>query len=261
MTGSFLGSIAALLFLLLFQCAGILISFCAMKEKSYFLKLLCGSVIGSAALQWIPIFFSFLLGFTLAANFLGLLSFLAIVLIIVARGENKEKVKAIFVCDTAVDKKKVAFLVVTFFVFTGLLLHSFREIDGSIHSSQCTYGDMSMHLGFITSIAEQGVFPPEYSILSGVKLAYPFLSDSISSSLYLFGAPLRFAYILPMLLAAIQVFGGALLFFRLWLQDRAKIILAYVFFSLTAVLDFSTFLVKSILFRRYLQRFITHPLI
>lgn len=80
------------------------------------------------------------------------------------------------------------------------------NIDGSLHTGQATYGDMNMHIGFITSIAKQHIFPPEYSIYPGVKLSYPFLSDSISSSLYILGASLRAAYIIPMLVAVMQVF-------------------------------------------------------
>lgn len=87
--------------------------------------------------------------------------------------------------------------------------HTLSAGEGlSLHSGQSTYGDMNMHLGFITSIAKQQIFPPEYSILPGTKLAYPFLSDSISSSLYLFGTSLRVAYLVPMYAALAQVFFG-----------------------------------------------------
>lgn len=101
---------------------------------------------------------------------------------------------------------------------------------------------MSMHLGFITSIAEQGAFPPMYSILPGVKLSYPFLSDSISSSLYLLGAPLQLAYFLPMLFAAAQVFFGAWLFLSRFLRGRAKAALAMALFFLNGGFGVAYFL-------------------
>lgn len=82
-----------------------------------------------------------------------------------------------------------------FFCF--LVWHSFRWEGGAVYSSQATYGDMSMHLSFLTSLANQGDFPPDYSLLPGTRLSYPFLSDSISASLYQLGAPLWFAYQLP----------------------------------------------------------------
>lgn len=94
--------------------------------------------------------------------------------------------------------------------------------DGELHTGQCTYGDMNMHLGFITSLARQGAFPPDYSILPGVRLSYPFLSDSISSSLYLLGASLRTAYILPMVFAMAQIFGAIYLFALTFTQTHKK---------------------------------------
>ena len=66
-----------------------------------------------------------------------------------------------------------------------------------MYSSQATYGDMSMHLSFITSLARQGDFPPDYSLLPGHPLCYPFLGDSVSASLLLCGAPLTFSYACP----------------------------------------------------------------
>ena len=67
-------------------------------------------------------------------------------------------------------------------------------------------------------------------ILPGVKLAYPFLCDSISSSVYVFGASLRVAYILPMLLAILQVFLGAYCLGKAVLKDKAKACLGWVLF-------------------------------
>ena len=80
-------------------------------------------------------------------------------------------------------------MAVTFCYFAYCLMtHTIPAADnGSFHTGQSTYGDMNMHLGFITSIANQKRFPPEYSIYPGVRLAYPFLCDSISSSLYIWG--------------------------------------------------------------------------
>ena len=46
--------------------------------------------------------------------------------------------------------------------------------NGGYASGQCTFGDLQMHLGFITSIAEQGKFPPNYVFLSGTTMNYPF---------------------------------------------------------------------------------------
>lgn len=116
--------------------------------------------------------------------------------------------------------------------------------DGSLHTGQATYSDMNMHIGFITSIAKQHTFPPEYSIYPGVKLAYPFLSDSISSSLYLLGASLRVAYIIPMLVAVMQVFGGFYCFIKFWFKKGSVAFVAFILFFYDGGFGFIHFLNK-----------------
>ena len=99
-----------------------------------------------------------------------------------------------------------------------------------------------MHLSFITSLARQGEFPPEYSILPGIRLAYPFLGDSVSASLYLVGAPLNLAYALPMWFAMGQVIFGFLLFAARLLGSWNKGLLAWTLFFFNGGLGFVYFL-------------------
>ncbi|WP_418963653.1 hypothetical protein [Butyribacter intestini] len=101
-----------------------------------------------------------------------------------------------------------------------------------------------MHIGFITSIAKQHTFPPEYSIYPGIKLAYPFLSDSISSSLYLLGASLRVAYIIPMLVAVMQVFCGFYCFIKFWFKKGSVAFIAFILFFYDGGFGFIHFLNK-----------------
>lgn len=113
--------------------------------------------------------------------------------------------------------------------------------DGSMHTGQSTYGDMNMHFSFITSIANQQTFPPEYSLLPGHKLSYPFLCDSVSSSLYLMGASLRLAYVLPMLGAILQVFMGFYCLIKYWLGRSATALIAWILFFWNGGLGFVYF--------------------
>ena len=101
---------------------------------------------------------------------------------------------------------------------------------------------MSMHLSFLTSLANQGDFPPDYSLLPGTRLSYPFLSDSISASLYQLGAPLWFAYQLPMWAAGAQVLFGLYAFFSAMTESRAQAALAWVFFAFNGGFGFFYFL-------------------
>lgn len=100
---------------------------------------------------------------------------------------------------------------------------------------------MNMHFSFITSIANQQTFPPEYSLLPGHKLSYPFLCDSVSSSLYLMGASLRLAYVLPMLGAILQVFMGFYCLIKYWLGRSATALIAWILFFWNGGLGFVYF--------------------
>ena len=205
--------------------------------------MILGSAAGSVLLMWLPSLWAFLFSFSITAHVLALISLLLLTVgaVFLKRpkllpndfpGKHKAFCRA---------ERTLLLPLGLWLLFVFLVLHSFRYQNGEIWSSQCTYGDMSMHLGFITSIAEQKTFPPMYSILPGVKLSYPFLSDSISSSLYLLGAPLRFAYVLPMLFAGAQVFFGAHLFWQRWLRDKAKTALAEILFFLNGGFGFAYF--------------------
>jgi hypothetical protein len=120
-----------------------------------------------------------------------------------------------------------------------------RPVDGALHTSQSGFGDMSIHLGIITSLARQGTFPPEYSILPGIKMGYPFLCDSISASLYLLGAPLRLAYALPMAVAMFLCFLGYYLLILQWFYSRRKAALAFWLFFLGGGFGFAYFFDQS----------------
>ena len=117
-----------------------------------------------------------------------------------------------------------------------------------------------MHLGFITSIAKQKTFPPEYSILPCTKLAYPFLSDSISSSVYIWGTSLRTAYLLPMFFALIQVFSGVYLLAKKIMRYfggsiRGKSFLAIALFFFNGGLGFYYFMNKGLFSENFTRIF------
>lgn len=90
-----------------------------------------------------------------------------------------------------------------------------------------------MHLSFITSISVQKTFPPNYSLLPGTPLGYPFLCDSVSSTFYTLGASLRIAAMLPALYAFLVVVLGVYCFFDEWFKTHASPCLRHIF-SLSA---------------------------
>lgn len=204
--GSAFGNILGTLYFLLFQCVGFL------YIKRIFLK---GTSVPSADRQCIRLCsvavdscsVCLLLRFSMTAHIMALL-FVVICLVLLYVFYHP----ATAVSSTAPDKdyrqllrRNYAFLLLaggTFVLFCILLsTHTILPKNDGLHVGQCTYGDLQMHLGIITSIANQQTFPPYYSISPWDRLCYPFLCDSISSSIYLFGASLRYAYMLPMYFA------------------------------------------------------------
>ena len=225
---------------LAFQLCGLLLARRLLRRESGGARLLFGSVLGSVLLQWCPIPFSFFLGFTVTSNLcgLGLACGLAVLsFVFCKKGERVPLGLSAFV-----RRKFLWVVLLATLFFCWLVLHSFRYEDGRVFSSQATFGDMSMHLSFITSIAKQGTFPPMYSLLPECLLAYPFLSDSISSSLLLFGAPLRWAYFLPMAFAGVQVFFGLYLFVSRLTNSAKKAAFAWLFFFCNGGFGFLYFL-------------------
>ncbi len=216
---------------LFWQLFGLLIAARAFRSLGDFERLQLGSVCGSAAAIWAPVPFSFLFGFSIASHFcaaaLGVTAsvFLLKGIAFPSRHELKAEWR---------EQRAFLCLLIPFMALCVILLcsHTLQERNGAIYTGQSGWGDMPMHLGFITSIAAQGTFPPEYSILPGERLCYPFFCDSVSSSLYLLGTPLRWAYMIPAFFAFMQVFSGFYLLARSMLRRLSSALLAFVFFFL-----------------------------
>lgn len=223
---------------------GILLADIMFDKKRPLLKFWAGLVVGTVLLMWSNVPFSFIFGFTIVSHVLGLLSSIAIyALLFFFKSKRSEDfhIKSYISFFKSrwfvpLEKSEKSFLIIIsglmVYSLICLLNHTIYEFEGAIWTGQCTYGDMNMHLGFITSIATQGKFPPEYSILPGMKLNYPFLCDSVSSSLYLFGSSLRTAYILPMLVAFFSVFAGFWFTAASILRKTRKTIVAFMLFFL-----------------------------
>ena len=172
-----------------------------------------GGVIGLVLLMWSHVPFSFLFGFGVLSHSLGLTLVLMGTVIFYAMKRKHLSRRSGFPHKLYKPDKEEIFMfaavaVMSIYCILCLYNHTLQEIDSAYYTGQCTYGDMNFHLGIITSIKEQGTFPPEYNIFPGQRLDYYFLSNSISSSLYLFGCSLKAAYMLPMIFAFIFTFAG-----------------------------------------------------
>lgn len=252
MFGSILGNVAGISYFLAFQILGILLALYLFHKEKLCLTVLFGSAIGSFALHWLPTLYAFFLNFTVKAHVFAFLTFVVIVWGVSILAKNRTLLngrKIQFHIREVFLENPVLILLLPLFIYVVVVLlrSTIPYIDGAMHSGQSTYGDMNMHLGFITSIARQKTFPPEYSILPGTRLAYPFLSDSISSSIYIWGTSLRIAYLLPMFFALLQVFFGVYTLAKKIIQSyggsyRGKSFLAVALFFFNGGIGFIYFL-------------------
>lgn len=248
--GSVTGNIIGTLYFLLFQCAGFFYIKRFFSKKGLPFCLLTGSVFGSVLLQWLPAVFAFFFGFSITAHIAALILLMAGLLLLYLFYRPVKMVGT----DFPVHRKDLrqllrensAFLLIagiTFVLFCTLLsTHTILPKEDGLHVGQCTYGDLQMHLGIITSLADQQIFPPHYSISPADKLCYPFLCDCISSSIYLFGASLRYAYMLPMYFAFLQVILGFYAIADSMFHDHAKSLAAWVLFFYNGGLGFLYFI-------------------
>lgn len=220
------------LWFLMWQFVGAFLALRLFPSMERLGKLTLGSVCGSVLAIWAPIPFSFVFGFSSLSHLIAAVFGLA--LLVILRPRFSENISEIISSEWKTHRSFLLFLFFPFFALCVYLLltHTLRDIGGALYTGQCTFGDMAMHLGFITSIAQQGIFPPEYSILPGERLCYPFLCDSVSSSLYLLGTPLRAAYLIPALFALAQVFCGFYLLAESVCHRRSAALLSFVLFFL-----------------------------
>lgn len=253
MAGSLGGNLLGTGYFILFQLAGIIIAYVLFQKEKTGFCVLMGSVTGSFLLQWLPALVAFLWGFTVISHVVAAVLLLVIVtaVIIVKRkiglpaAGTKEKPRETRQKNIekeawgkrflqSVKNHPVIFVMAAIYCYMVKVLwhHTLTLSEGAFLTGQATYGDMNMHLGFVTSIANQGFFPPEYSLLPGTQLSYPFLSDTISSSIYLMGASLKWSYLLPMFVAILQVFVGMYALAWYLLEKKGRCLLAFLFFFL-----------------------------
>ncbi|MGI6160594.1 MAG: hypothetical protein ACOYJD_01040 [Christensenellales bacterium] len=230
-------NLLAVLYAALFFASGQVVSRHVFHASSPAIRLWLGGAAGLLMLIWLPALFSFLLGFTLLAQLIAAAVAAALLAILYP--------KTGFHLSLDFKRLKLPLILCALLTaFCAFLLHTHTLLErgGALYCGQSTYGDMPLHLGFITSISTQGFFPPVYSILPGTAVGYPFLSDSVSSTFLTLGATLKTAYILPMIWALFVVFAGAWAMLSAWLKNRRATIIAYVLFFLGSGFGFIYFL-------------------
>lgn len=231
-----------IIYYILFLILGFLYSKYIFNKNIYF-HIWMGGVIGNIILMVGIIIPAFIFGFTILCHIvLLIISLIPLLILIKKRGlllKNNSNSK------NEMNSKIFVFMIIPIFILISILLtnHILVPTDsGGVATGQSTYGDLNMHIGFITSISEQEVFPPNYSLLSNTKLNYPFLVDSLSSSLYSLGTSLRMAVLLPSyVISFLLIMGFYYLAYKIT-DSRKASILATIFFFIDGGLGFIYFI-------------------
>lgn len=217
-----------------FLIIGFLYADMLFKDKDIYFRAWMGGVMGNVLLMAGIIPFAFIFKFTVLSHILLAAAAAAPYVIIKLRKKEKPVSVSVKGGEEWISNKVFVCLIlpVTVVIWVLMTNHILAPYEGGgVSSGQCTYGDLHMHLSFVTSIAEQKDFPPAYCQLSGTPLNYPFLVDMLSSSLYLFGAPLRWAVLVPSyVISLLLVMGFYILAYRITGKKSAAVLATVLFF-------------------------------
>ncbi|WP_373974400.1 hypothetical protein NT239_12220 [Chitinibacter sp. SCUT-21] len=198
-------------------------------DHPQWVRLGAGGVLAVTALMWAPVPFAFFVQFSPLSHGLGLVLSCALAGAIYA----KARPLAASPINYGAMQKTLLWLGLPIFGLMAYLLHTHLILPtaNGYDVGQSTFGDLQMHMGMVTSLARQQIFPPEYSILPGQRLSYPFLVNLVSSSLYQMGFSLRWSLLLPsLLMCAMIVFSFILLAFEVSKDKRAMQLATLLFF-------------------------------
>ena len=215
--------------------SGILVSEGLFARRNRLAHLWLGLCAGLMLMMWLPALFAFFMDFTFTAQLYGLGA--ALVLGLACALSNLRAQRDSRWTDMPVWLPLV--LILPFAILSGYLqyTHTLRNVDGALYVGQSTYGDLCLHLGIATSLRNAS-FPPDYSLLPGTLLGYPFLADSMVTSMLLCGTGLTLAYTLTGTLMMVLVFLGFVLFCWEFTHSKAATVLAFLLMFLNGGLGF-----------------------
>lgn len=198
----------SILYLALFLLGGVWLTRCLLPRRRPVLRVYLGLSLGVLLLMWLPVLWAYAVRFSFAAHWLALGT---LALLCGASWLARDRRDALpFDKSERGTLLRLAIMVVPLAVVSGYLqyTHSIRlAADGTYHVGQSTYGDLSLHLAVTTSIVNAS-FPLENSLMLGATMAYPYLSDSIATSMYMLGMPLNTSMAFTGTLMMALVFAG-----------------------------------------------------
>lgn len=228
-------NMGGIILLLSFLICGIVLADAIFCRHDRLTRLWLGLCSGLVMMVWTPVPFAFFIDFTRTAQFLGLgTSFLiASGAAFFMRGRNRSTLWSRFPLWLP------AVLIIPFSILGGYLQYShiLRNVNGALHVGQSTYGDLCLHLGIATSL-RNAAFPPDYNILPGSLLCYPFLADSMVTSMLLMGGDLTTSFVVTGTLMMTLVYTGFVIFSWELTRSRAAVIISFLLMFVNGGLGF-----------------------
>ncbi|MBQ2989944.1 MAG: hypothetical protein IJD60_01480 [Clostridia bacterium] len=223
---------AAVLYTLWFMLGGAAMIRFQLPGKSPVLRVYLGAALGLLLEMQLPALCAYAFDFSLLAH--GAAAGLLLVLVAVSYLFRDRSAAKKFTDQDRRFLSTMALVVLPLTVFSAYLQYTHMVMpasDGSYWCGQSTYGDLCMHLSFITSLRNME-FPPTYNLLSGTALNYPYLADSLSTTMMLLGMDIQAALVFPGTLLMAMTYAGYMLLAQQVLggRNRAIAVAALLFF-------------------------------
>lgn len=201
-------------------------------------RLWLGVSLGLLLLMWLPALCAFALAFTWAAHGAAL-ALLAAVTGGAYLIRDRRATRGWNDAENAL-LRQLALVVIPLTLLSGYLQYTHMarvDATGAWHVGQSTYGDLPMHMSFITGL-KNAAFPADYPFYPGEQLSYPFLMDSLSTTFYLMGWSLQSSLVIPGTLMMALCFAGVMCLAREMTLGRKTVVLAALLFFLNGGLGF-----------------------
>lgn len=226
------------IYLAVYLAAGLVMARWLLPRLSPLTRGWLGLSLGLLLMMWLPALCAFGVGFTDTAHGLALIP----LALLTGGAYALRDRRAVARWDAAETRllRQLLFVALPLTIVSAYLQYTHvMRVDewGNWNVGQSTYGDLPMHLSFITSL-KNADFPPEYSFYPGHRLSYPFLTDSLSTSFYLMGWSLQAATILPAVLMMALCYVGVVILAREMTLGRKTVVLAALLFFLNGGLGF-----------------------
>ena len=217
---------AAIVFTLLFVAGGLAMVRLILPRKNPVIRVWLGVALGFLLLMTLPALCAHALRFSLMAHYAAAVLLAALVGVCYLLRDRSD-------CAPMQEEdwrflRAMALLVLPLTVLSAYLQHTHMVqpmADGSYWCGQSTYGDLCMHMAFAASMRDMA-FPPTYSLLYGTALSYPYLIDSLSTTMLLFGMDMHMALVFPGTVMMALTYVGYMILAREILGGRNKAILA-----------------------------------